>query len=319
MTRPYTHAMRRAAVVCLLLSSIAHADATRTPADQRFEDGRKLMVAGKFEAACTAFEDSQQLDPAVTTLLNLGACREKASQLASAVTVFRAAERAARQEGAKSAELAKIAAAHVKRLEPRLSTMTVMVPRAQRIDGLVIERGGTRIDAKQWDLPVPIDGGTYELVARAPGHSAWSKTIVVDPERDAKTIYVPDLPDAPEGEVTPDIEPSPPREGRSVVLPIVLGVAALGAGGAAFYFNQRGDEIYAQAKVEPDPARQDALWHSANRRRYAAEGFAAAGLGCAVVAVWLLVRGGGASADQTVALRPTASADGFSVQLVGSY
>jgi hypothetical protein len=319
MSRSTTGAMRSAALVCLLVSSIAHAQPKRTPADQRFEDGRKLMVAGKYDEACTAFEDSQQLDPAITTLLNLGACREKASQLASAVTVFRAAERAAGQEGPKAAELAKLAASHVKRLEPRLSTLTVMVPRSQRIPGLVIERGLTRVDSKQWDLPVPMDGGRYELVAHAPGRRSWSTTVVLETERDAKTIYIPDLSAAPDGEETE--EPTTPTAsgGRSLAWPIVLGVAALGAGGAAFYFSRRGDEIYADAKVEPDPDRQDALWHRANRQRYAAEGLAVAGLGFAVVSVWLLVRGSGSSGSQGVALVPTASDDGFGVHVFGSY
>src|SRR5881392_3000991 len=87
----------------------------RSKADERFEQGRKLMEAGKYDGACTAFEDSEQLDPAITTLLNLGACREKAGELASAVDVFRAAVRAAQQDGtAKAKELGDIAAGHVK-------------------------------------------------------------------------------------------------------------------------------------------------------------------------------------------------------------
>ena len=63
---------------------------------------------------------------------------------------------------------------------------------------------------------------------------------------------------------------------------------------------------YDQAKVEPNDAKQSSLWKSANQKRYLAEGFAAGGIACAGIAVWLLVRSGG---DE-----PTTTARGVSVE-----
>jgi hypothetical protein len=322
--------MRWCFLVLLLVvadASEVRAQPVRSKADERFEAGRKLMEAKKYAEACTAFEDSQQLDPAVTTLLNLAACREKTGELASAVSVFRAAERAARQEGdAKSNELAQIAAGHVRRLEPRLSTLTIMVPREQRVAGLTIERSGVRIDEVQWNLPLPIDGGRYEIVAKAPRHVTWSTKLAIEREGDAKTIYVPELAEGREGtggDERPDgpDQPEPRRGGKpSIVWPIAFTAGALASGGVAFWLWRRGDDIYADAKVEADPDRQDELWQSANRHRYGAQALAVTGIGLAAVAVWLFVRGGGdSSADDDVSLVPSLGDGSATVQLFGSF
>lgn len=45
-----------------------------------FEEGRLLMVQDLYVKACPKFEESQRLDPAVGTLLNLAICEEKAKR-----------------------------------------------------------------------------------------------------------------------------------------------------------------------------------------------------------------------------------------------
>lgn len=70
------------------LAGPAAAQSAATQADALFKQGRAQMAAGNLEAACTAFDSSQQLDPAVTTLLNLADCREKRGQLATAWGLF---------------------------------------------------------------------------------------------------------------------------------------------------------------------------------------------------------------------------------------
>src|SRR5688572_18404856 len=68
-------------------------------ADQLFQEGRALVEAGKFVEACPKFEESQQLDPGLGTLLNLAACYEQVGMLASALTAFNSAEEQARAAG----------------------------------------------------------------------------------------------------------------------------------------------------------------------------------------------------------------------------
>jgi len=310
--------MRWVSLALLLSLSTAYAQ-PKKKADDLFERGRKLMAAGNYSEACSAFEESQQLESAVTTLLNLGACREKLQQLASAVAVFRAAERTARREGSPtSTQLADIAEGHIKRLEPKLSLLTIQVPRASRLEGLVIERNGVPVEAALWDVPVPLDGGTYKIVAKASGHESWDTSIKLGVEKDSKAIRVPAL--AEGGEAEPEPVQDPPVDtpkgggggGRSFLWPVVFGVGAVAAGTGAFLMWRKGDEIYDESKDEPDPQRQDRLWDDANRHRYIAEGLIAVGVGCAAVSIILLVRGGGSSTtDRQVTIEPTARGDGM--------
>jgi hypothetical protein len=68
----------------LLTASVAGADeapdAVRAAA--LFAEGRQLMASGDFAAACPKLAESQTLDPAPDTALDLGICYEKASQAA---------------------------------------------------------------------------------------------------------------------------------------------------------------------------------------------------------------------------------------------
>jgi hypothetical protein len=83
-------------VVVLALCGQAAAQSAGAQAEVLFRQGRDLMAANKFDDACAAFAESQRLDPAITTLLNLAGCREKAGQYATAWGLFLEAERQTR-------------------------------------------------------------------------------------------------------------------------------------------------------------------------------------------------------------------------------
>src|SRR5436305_1863991 len=70
-----------------------------TGAQALFEEGRRLMAAGKYAEACPKLAASQKLDPGAGTLLNLASCYEKAGQNASSWATFKEAAAAARQSG----------------------------------------------------------------------------------------------------------------------------------------------------------------------------------------------------------------------------
>jgi len=277
----------------------AHAQSSTAQAETLFRQGKDLIAQGKIAEACAAFDASQKLDPTIATLLNQAACREKNGQLATAWGLFLDAERQSRAATDDATrQLHQVANSHAAKLEPRLSTLTINVPAENRIGGLEILRNNEPVDPGAWNKALPVDGGSYQITARAPGNADWSSTITVGAEHDAKTIEVPKLKAAaldPSHATGPSASsPSGPAfagHQRSNALPLVLGGAALGLVGGAVGFELWARSTYDQSKREPDNTKQTSLWRSANTRRYVAESLGVAGIACAGVAVWFYLRG----------------------------
>ena len=141
-------------------------DHRRDPAgaESLFDEGRKLLEAGKYGDACPKLEASNRLDPAVGTLLNLGDCNEKRGKLASAWSNYRQATSLALSRNDARAEFAKKRAAA---LDGKLSTLTidVLAPEA----GLRVTRDGLDVGEGAWGTAIPIDAGTHVIEAKAPG------------------------------------------------------------------------------------------------------------------------------------------------------
>ncbi|HWO22983.1 MAG TPA: tetratricopeptide repeat protein [Kofleriaceae bacterium] len=202
----YSKTFRAAAISILVLTFplAVRAQSAGAQAEALFREGKRLMAAGKVAEACAAFDASQKLDPTVTTLLNQADCREKNGQLATAWGLFLEVNRLSRTASdAAGKQMRVVAAQRAARLEPRLSTLRIDVPAENRIGGLEILRDGDVLDPATWDKPLPIDGGTYRISARAPGNAEWSSSVTVAPERDARALEVPKLRPADLGRLPP--------------------------------------------------------------------------------------------------------------------
>src|SRR5262249_22570772 len=115
----------------LLSMRAAHAQPAGAEAEVLFDEGRKEMAAGRLAGACALFEQSQKLEPATTTLLNLADCREKHGELATAWGLFLDAERATRSAtDAATHRLHEVAKQRADKLEARVSNLTISVPQA---------------------------------------------------------------------------------------------------------------------------------------------------------------------------------------------
>jgi hypothetical protein len=312
-------------VLVLTLLGVAlarEATAQQAEAEQLFRDGRRLMSEGKYAEACVAFEASNRLDPATSTVLNLGDCREKNGQIASAWTAFLEAERQTR--GAKdAAKLARVAKERVASLEARLSYLTISVPDESRVAGLVLTRNGLPLDEALWNRAIPMDGGTYVIGGRAPGHEEWSTTVAVPAEHGRITVDVPKFKDVdalvgkppPPGSAGGDDDddlvddPGSSLTGRRKLALGVAGLGALAAGaGIAAGLPIRGLEDEARALCPGNPCADadaaNALGDRARRRALLANvsfGVAAAAVVGAAV-LWLT--GGPDDAGERTALSP---------------
>ncbi|MCK6532196.1 MAG: hypothetical protein L6Q84_04415 [Polyangiaceae bacterium] len=233
------------AFVILTLASVAAAapSATeRTLARELFEQGRKLMADKDYPKACAKLAESQRLDPAPGTLLNLAVCHEAEGKTATAWAEFNDALSLAKRDGRK--DRIDLATQHLADLEPRLSRLTIEVPAASRLSGLEIELDGSRVGRPAWGSGVPVDPGTHQVTARAPGWKDWQAEITLGDRADRKTITVPALQKASTkvGEAPEKRKPAArdvgTGSGQRTTGYVVggLGIVALGVGG---YFGLR--------------------------------------------------------------------------------
>lgn len=184
------------ALVCAatLASGPALAEPTaaeRSLAAALFDQGRTLMSEGKLEEACAKLAESQRLDPGGGTLLNLALCHEKLGKIATAWTEFREARAIAKKDGRADREGA--ADAEIKKLEPQLSKISVVVPKEAKVPGLVIEIDGTPVPEAGWGTPFPVDPGARAIVAKAPGFQAWSSSVEINKPGTTFDLTVPKL------------------------------------------------------------------------------------------------------------------------------
>jgi len=317
----------RVLMLGLLWTGTARAQSAGAQAEAMFRQGRQLLAAGKTTEACSAFAESQRLEPAVTTLVNLAACREKNGQLATAWGLFLDVERQTRDSSkATDHQLHDVAVDHAKKLEPRVSKLTINVPQTNVVDGLEVSRGTDRVESVMWNRALPIDGGTYTIVAKAPGSSTWTTTVTIGNEGDTKSIDVPDLRSLPR-DITPTKpapttsspapEPTPqptPTAHASRTPAIITGAATVALLGGALGLELWGESKYNSAKVTSDQSQRDSLESAANTRRYAAEGFAVAGLIGAGVTTWLLLRGHDEEPAHEARLQVAPTGTGFVVK-----
>jgi serine/threonine-protein kinase len=316
----------------MVWSSAALAQPAGAQAEVLFRQGRDLLAAGKVADACVAFEESQKLQPAVTTLLNLAGCREKLGQLATAWGLFLDAVRATRSAtDAAGQQLHGVAQTHADKLEPRVSKLTINVPQQSQVDGLEITRGRERVESALWNRALPIDGGTYTITARAPGANPWSTRVTVAAEGDTRTVQIPDLHNLPRDLDRPPpppppaavIAPEPASESPSVsrpVLPLVVGAGALALLGSGLGFELWGDSKYSAAKSElNNEPHREALYNAATTRRYTAEAFAACGLVAGGAAIWLYVRDRSRERDPAIGTRVRVVPSPTGLALAGSF
>lgn len=268
--------------------------------------------------AASKLQESQRLDPAVGTLLNLAECWVALGKTASAWSAYRDA--ASTAASAQQPDRERFALKRARALEGKLSYLTIQVPESVRAPGLTVTRDGVLLSDALWGTAVPVDPGTVRIVAEAPGRMPWSVERVVGDRKDRVEVTIPlldsstpaaasaapsaalapevkvgksgipdTLPGSPSAEVAPPPPPSlPDRPGRDATWAWIAGgtgIAALGVG--AYFYLDSGSELDALGCSRGEACRvpsADKIRHD-DARSEETRGLVLGGAGLALVGV----------------------------------
>ncbi|HWP06889.1 MAG TPA: hypothetical protein VNN72_14145 [Polyangiaceae bacterium] len=304
----------------------ANATDSSAAAQALFDEAKAQMAKGRYDKACPALEESQKLDPALGTILNLADCYEKAGRTASAWSKFLEAAAKAQKSGHKDVE--KIAKDRAQALEKKLAKLTITVSSAEAQPGLELTRDGVAVGPAELGLAIPVDPGAHTIAARAPGRKPWETRIDVAAASAASTL-VPLLEKEPEAAPAPvaaaatPAEPAQPSQepaapaassksssSRKTIGLIVggVGIAAAATGGVfaalAKSKDKAGDELcHANGSdnqcANPEEKREyeDTVSDAKRNRTIAIVGFSVGGAALAAGAI--LFFGGSSSSSQT--------------------
>ncbi len=219
----------------LLVATTAHAQSAsdKAAAEALFREGRRLFDAGSYPAACAKLAESERLDPAPGTLLNLAGCYEKNGQTASAWATFKQAVSASHQKG--RADWEELARARAAALEPSLSRLTISL--VASTDGLEVRRDGALVGQAELGTAIPVDPGPHVIDATAPKHTAFHQSIDVAGGGANQAVSIPELAVDAGAASTGGGEPgsSSPGSTQRLVGLVVTGAGVVGIGiGAVF-------------------------------------------------------------------------------------
>lgn len=230
-------ALLRSLAVCSLVclgSAPATAQTTADPvaAEELFDAGRAAMDRKDYTVACQRFAESQRLDPAPGTLINLAECLDRQGLVASSWQKWKEARDSLRPGDSRESPVKqRIAAAQARlpKLELRLAENAAA--------GAVVTRDGFVLGSASLGLALPVDPGPHRVVVTAPGHAPREYTLTIA-EKESQTVTI----DAGPAEA-PKVAPAPTK--KQEALPTkdttasaqsgssrTFGIIALSAGGA---------------------------------------------------------------------------------------
>jgi hypothetical protein len=151
-------------------------------ADALFQKGREAAEKGEWSVACPKFAESQRLDPAAGTLLNLGDCEDHLGRLASAYEHYKTALEML-PAGDDRIALTKQRIATVEKVVPHL---TLVAPPDFPADARVM-RDDVQLGSASFGLALPVNPGQHTIVVTVPGH-ADKRTSVSLRSSEAETV-----------------------------------------------------------------------------------------------------------------------------------
>jgi serine/threonine-protein kinase len=197
-------------------------------------------------------------------------------------------------------------------LEPKLATLTIVVPAATERADLVVKRDGEVVGKPEYGVPIPVDAASHVVEASAPGRKSWRADVSVKADGDKASIEVPALaedtsaapppatsataPPPPTATATAPPPPSTPPSsgGTQRTIGIIVGAAGLvGVGVGSFFglnaMSKNNDaKTHCTADVACDPQGVSLTDDAKNAARISTIAFVAGGVFVAAGAVlWI--------------------------------
>jgi hypothetical protein len=206
--RQSSRALALASFLCALSPGPAHGQSTAA-AEALFNEGRHAMDAKDYDTACQRFRESNRLDPAVGTLLNLAVCETTRGRVATGWELFRAVSEKLSPDDQRhtfvNGQLAQI--------EPRLPHVTLTLAAGAPADTKAKE-GEAEFAGAAFGVPLPMDPGKHSFVVTAPGREPRTVDVELTEGQQQSLEIAPGdpLPEAPAAETaTVPSEPAPDR------------------------------------------------------------------------------------------------------------
>ena len=299
-------------------------------ADKLFEEGRKLLDAGKYVEACAKFEASIAEADGLGARLNLALCMEKRGKVYTAMMAFQDA--AARADRDRQPKYAGVARQHAEQMRPLVPYLTVTITSPVPGEKVVIKRRGEPDREVLGPDPIPLDptdpsrpDDQIWIEAYAGGYATHKTEPFALPEKAKQTITIPALSTVPATSTPP-----PSKSRRKLYAYISAGTGLALVIGSTIWANQMQNSINRYCN---DPATDDCeevdgsiaitkqpyksyqtriKWHSSI---LFGAGIAAIGAG---VVLYITAPGGGEARDMT-AIVPTVSPDGAGLAVTGRF
>lgn len=181
----------------VLLGALAQAAPARAEtaeseaAELLFEAGKKLMAEGRFAEACRELERSQELDPALGTLLNLADCYQRRGEGSRAYRTFVETRTLAAAGG--HIEVERVADERASSLFAAHPKITIDATAASSEPDVQVLQDDVPVPPTFWGTPLPIEPGRHTFEARGPGRRPHRLTIEVVPGQGPARIEFPEL------------------------------------------------------------------------------------------------------------------------------
>ncbi|HEY6560210.1 MAG TPA: hypothetical protein VI072_23155 [Polyangiaceae bacterium] len=207
------------AIVLLAAPAAAEAD-PEAAAEALFRSGREAAADGDHAQACQRFRESQRLQPAAGTVLNLAICEEQLGQLVEAWQHYHAALDSLPAGDSRR----EIARARLAKLDARLPRFVVQKT-ASAPPRTRVRLGRVVFNENSFGVPIPVNPGTHAWVVSSPGRAGRTYTRKVE-EGERLTLRV--EPGAPLPEPNGERAGAPARSGSKL-----LGYSLIGVGAAS--------------------------------------------------------------------------------------